>query len=239
MTYDGKRAQPAFRTSVGPQEGHHRTTRSPLSHLPPARNRRRTACIHLQRPIKTPDLPRAHGWYQWEGPFDRVKFNLIDKIELLAENRIVAVKYVSLAEEYLADHFPTFPVLPGVMMLEAITQAAGWLLHQRRGFAKSMVVLKEARNVKYGYFVAPGNFLKVDVEWNKDTDGGAAFKATGTVGDKTSVQARVELAYFNLADKQPELAALDAKLLEHTRRRWDLIRPNGTDAVVQLAGTNA
>ena len=35
------------------------------------------------------------------------------------------MKYVSLAEEYLADHFPTFPVLPGVMMLEAITQAAG------------------------------------------------------------------------------------------------------------------
>jgi 3-hydroxyacyl-[acyl-carrier-protein] dehydratase len=54
----------------------------------------------------------------------RVKFNLIDKIELLSNDRIVGVKFVSLAEEYLADHFPTFPVLPGVMMLEAITQAA-------------------------------------------------------------------------------------------------------------------
>jgi 3-hydroxyacyl-[acyl-carrier-protein] dehydratase len=94
----------------------------------------------------------------------RVKFNLIDKIELLSNDRIVGVKFVSLAEEYLADHFPTFPVLPGVMMLEAITQAAGWLLHHRTGFGKSMAVLKEARNVKYGQFVAPGNFLKVDVE---------------------------------------------------------------------------
>ena len=58
-----------------------------------------------------------------------VKFNLIDRIEEVSDTRLVAVKYVSLAEEYLADHFPTFPVLPGVLMLEAMTQAAGWLLH--------------------------------------------------------------------------------------------------------------
>ncbi|HEY1922374.1 MAG TPA: hypothetical protein VGG44_06380, partial [Tepidisphaeraceae bacterium] len=71
-----------------------------------------------------------------------MKFNLIDKIEEVSETRLVAVKYVSLAEEYLADHFPTFPVLPGVLMLEAMTQAAGWLLHRNNGFAKSMAVLK-------------------------------------------------------------------------------------------------
>ena len=60
-----------------------------------------------------------------------MKFNLVDKIEHLSDDRIVAVKYVSLAEEYLADHFPRFPVLPGVMMLESLTQAAGWLMHHR------------------------------------------------------------------------------------------------------------
>src|SRR5688572_19996187 len=111
-----------------------------------------------------------------------VKFNLIDKVESLADDKIVAVKYVTLAEEYLADHFPTFPVLPGVMMLEAITQAAGWLLHHRTRFAKSMAILKEAKNVKYGSFVAPGNFLRVEVEFLKQTDaGGATFKASGSV----------------------------------------------------------
>ena len=54
-----------------------------------------------------------------------MKFNLLDKIESISDARIVAVKHVSLAAEYLADHFPRFPVLPGVMMLEALTQAAG------------------------------------------------------------------------------------------------------------------
>jgi 3-hydroxyacyl-[acyl-carrier-protein] dehydratase len=154
----------------------------------------------------------------------RVKFNLVDRIEHLSDERVVAVKYVSLAEEYLADHFPTFPVLPGVMMLEAMTQAAAWLLHRRTGFACSMAVLKEARNVKYGTFVAPGGALRVEVELNKTTDAGATFKATGTVGDAVAVQARMELAYFNLGDKQPELADLDRQLTEHNRRRWAVLQ---------------
>jgi len=157
-----------------------------------------------------------------------VKFNLVDRIEHLSDQRIVAVKYVSLAEEYLADHFPTFPVLPGVLMLEAATQSAAWLLHHRTGFARSMAVLKEARNVKYGTFVAPGNFLRIEAEWMKETEAGATFKATGTVGNAAggtaqAVQMRLELAYFNLADKNPELAALDQKLTEHNRRRWELL----------------
>ena len=153
-----------------------------------------------------------------------MKFNLVDRIESLSDDRIVAVKYVSLAEEYLADHFPTFPVLPGVMMLEALTQAAAWLLHHRTNFAKSMAVLKEVRNVKYGQFVAPGNALRVTVELSKMTDGGATFKASGTVNDEQAVAARLELAYFNLAEKQPELAALDDRLAAHNRQRWDLLK---------------
>ena len=156
--------------------------------------------------------------------FSRVKFNLIDKIESLADEKIVAVKYVSLAEEYLADHFPTFPVLPGVLMVEALTQAAAWLMHHRTGFAKSMAVLKEVRNVKYGQFVAPGNALRVTVELNKTTDGGATFKASGTVNEDQAVSARLELAYFNLADKQPELAALDERITAHNRARWDVLK---------------
>ena len=152
-----------------------------------------------------------------------MKFNLIDRVEHLSDEKIVAVKYVTLAEEYLADHFPTFPVLPGVMMLEAITQAAGWLLHHRTKFSKSMAILKEAKNVKYGSFVAPGNFLRVEIEFVKSTDAGATFKASGAVNDAAALSARVEMAYFNLADKQPELAGLDARMTEHNRARWTVL----------------
>ena len=162
-----------------------------------------------------------------------MKFNLVDRIEHLSDERIVAVKYVSLAEEYLADHFPTFPVLPGVMMLEALTQAAAWLMHRRTDFAFSMAVLTEARNVKSGRFVAPGGALRVEVELNKLTDSGATFKASGTVDDAQAVQARIELAYFNLGDKQPALAGLDRQLTEHNRRRWAILQAQS--AVTTLA----
>ena len=155
----------------------------------------------------------------------RVKFNLIDKVELADDHRLIAYKQVSLAEEYLADHFPSFPVLPGVMMLEAATQAAGWVLHRRGNFNCSMAVLKEARNVKYGRFVAPGKSLRVEVELSKPTDSGAVFKATGTVDDAQAFTARLELAYFNLADRQPELAEIDRRLIEHHRARWALLTP--------------
>ena len=57
-----------------------------------------------------------------------MRFILVDRIsELEAGRRIVAHKALSLAEEYLADHFPKFPVLPGVLMLEAMVQASAWL----------------------------------------------------------------------------------------------------------------
>lgn len=185
---------------------------------------------HLQRqPLTDKSLRFDREWMprasrRRENGSATVKFNLIDQIEQLSSERIVGVKYVSLAEEYLADHFPTFPVLPGVMMLEALTQAAGWLLHHRQKFAKSMAVLREARNVKYGQFVAPGNFLRVDVEFSKETEDGASFKAVGTVNDAQALQARIELAYFNLGDKQPELAPIDARLIEHTKTRWSVLQ---------------
>jgi 3-hydroxyacyl-[acyl-carrier-protein] dehydratase len=164
-----------------------------------------------------------------------VKFNLIDKIESISDDRIVAAKHVSLAEEYLADHFPTFPVLPGVLMLEALTQAAGWLLHRRRDFACSMAVLREARNVKYGHFVAPGTELKIEVELSKLIDHGGMFKAAGSVGGAQAVSARLELAYFNLADKQPEFARIDARLREHNRRRWNILNATRSEVAIEAA----
>ena len=124
------------------------------------------------------------------------------------------------------------------MMLEALTQAAGWLLHHREKFAKSMVVLKEAKNVRYGQFVAPGNFLRVEVEYFKATEAGATFKATGLVNGAQALTARIELAYFNLADKQPDLTAMDAKIRENNQRRWALIAPN-TDTIQLSTATSA
>ncbi len=88
---------------------------------------------------------------------------------------------------------------------------------------RSMAVLKEARNVKYGRFVAPGEVLRLDVELVKETPDSAQFKASGSVGEAPAISARIELAYFSLAERQPELGGVDAKLLEHTKARWAVL----------------
>ena len=160
-----------------------------------------------------------------------MKFYLIDKIHSVTPQRIVASKNVSLAEEYLQDHFPSFPVLPGVMMLEALTQAAGWLLYVNSGFSKSMAILKEARNLRYGNFVAPGNTLDLDVELIKPTERGASFKAVGSIDGKQALTGRLEISYFNLADTHPRYADNDQRLIKHAKARWSVLSARSATAM--------
>ncbi|MFH1884067.1 MAG: hypothetical protein ABIL62_15325 [Planctomycetota bacterium] len=94
-----------------------------------------------------------------------MRFILIDKVVSLENGKqIKAVKSVSLAEEYLADHFPTFPVLPGVLMLEGLIESASWLVRRTENFAHSMILLEQARNVKYKSFLAPGSQIEYTVQ---------------------------------------------------------------------------
>ena len=126
-------------------------------------------------------------------------FSLIDRIEsLVPGNSVVATKSLTLAEEYLRDHFPKFPVMPGVLMLEALTQASAWLVRVTDDFAHSIVVLKGAKNVKYGKFVKPGQTIRITaniVEW---TDTTVTLKAEGAVDDQTTLRAQLTLIRYNL-----------------------------------------
>lgn len=96
-------------------------------------------------------------------------FDLVDRVLEVSAERIVTVKNVSCAEEYLLDHFPTFPVLPGVMMLEAMVQAARRLLEHAEP-AGERWVLGRVRALKYGRFVKPGAVMTVTVTRTKDAD---------------------------------------------------------------------
>ena len=101
-----------------------------------------------------------------------MRFDLIDSVREQSDDRIVAVKQVSRAEEYLGDHFPTFPVLPGVMMVETMVQAARRLLADRLGDPDCRHVLGEVKVLRFGSMVRPGEALEVDVEIAKVLDDG-------------------------------------------------------------------
>lgn len=160
-----------------------------------------------------------------------MRFTLLDRVVAIEPGKsITAVKAVSLSEEYLADHFPRFPVLPGVMMLEALTQAAAWTIRLGEDFAHSIVVLREARNVKYGDFVQPGRTLTVTVEVLSQDATHTKVKATGSVGDRTSLTARLSLERYNLADRTPHGAAIDARVRAELRRMWSVLHGVGRAA---------
>ena len=155
-----------------------------------------------------------------------MRFTLIDRIvELKPGEKITAVKNVSLAEEYLQDHFPKFPVLPGVLMLEAMTQACAWLLRVSEDFAHSMVLLKEARNIKFADFVAPGQLLSVAAELTRQDERLAQFKVQGTVDGEQVVSGRLVLERFNLADTDPDEAATDIHVKHELRILFSLLYP--------------
>jgi 3-hydroxyacyl-[acyl-carrier-protein] dehydratase len=155
---------------------------------------------------------------------DPMRFTLIDRIiELEPCARITAIKTLTMTEEYLADHFPHFPVMPGVLMLEALTQASAWLVRTSEDFAHSMVVLKQANNVKYGQFVEPGQTMTVVAEIVKLGEGEAKLKAHGTVGGRTIVSARLTLACYNLADTNPDQEVTDTATRQDLRGQFALL----------------
>jgi 3-hydroxyacyl-[acyl-carrier-protein] dehydratase len=157
-----------------------------------------------------------------------MRFTLLDRVVAIEPGKsITAIKNVSLAEEYLADHFPRFPVLPGVFMLEAMTQAAAWTIRLGEDFAHSIVVLRSARNVKYGDFVEPGRTLTVTAEVLSQDERTTKIKASGSVGERTSLTARLVLERYNLADVRPHGAALDARVRAEMRRLWSILYPAG------------
>ena len=98
-------------------------------------------------------------------------FSLLDRVIESSPTRIVTIKMVTNAEEYLQDHFPSFPVLPGVMMLESLVQAARRLLEDHHG-ASEPLVLGQVRALKYGAFVRPGATLRVEIDLHKINDDG-------------------------------------------------------------------
>ena len=147
-----------------------------------------------------------------------MRFCLLDRIlELEPGVRVTAVKRLRPEEDYLNDNFPRFPVMPGVLMLEAMYQASAWLVRQTEGFAHSVVVLKEARNIKYADFVTPGKELVVTAEIFKQDASLTTLKTQGTIDGNIAVNGRLVLERFNLADRYPKRANTDPYLRDELR----------------------
>ncbi len=154
-----------------------------------------------------------------------MRFTLLDRIDAYEPSKFLrGCKFLAMGEEYLADHFPRFPVMPGVLMLQALTEAASWLWRVTSGFEHSVIVLREVKNVKYGSFMQPGRRLDVAVDWVKADGPWCTFRGKGSddAGQQT-VAAQFVLHATNLASRGAAGLLADAKLQEHWKSRWALL----------------
>jgi 3-hydroxyacyl-[acyl-carrier-protein] dehydratase len=150
-----------------------------------------------------------------------MRFHLVDRLlEFEPARKIRMVKNLTLAEEYLADHFPTFPVMPGVLMLQTLVESAAWLLRLTDDYRHSVIVLREVKNVKYGSFMQPGKRLETTVELLETGAAAATFKGKGEMEGQSAVSARFTVARYNLRDKNPALAAIDERIVGALRQHY-------------------
>jgi 3-hydroxyacyl-[acyl-carrier-protein] dehydratase len=148
-----------------------------------------------------------------------MKYRQIDKITSLEPGlRLTATRTLRADEEYLKDHFPRFPVMPGVMMLEALHQAAVWLVRTGDHFQSPLVLLREVRGVKFGDFLAPGNTLEVTVETVRQEGNLTTVKATATKLGRTTVAAKLVLEKTPTGD--PEHVGTDQDVRDRVEKQF-------------------
>lgn len=108
-------------------------------------------------------------------------FDFVDRVLEQTADRIVTIKQVTRSEEYLQDHFPGFPVLPGVFMIESLVHAARRIAEARNP-AGPRLALGGVRALKYGSFVRPGDTLRIEVALLTTADDGSLeFRGEGAV----------------------------------------------------------
>lgn len=130
----------------------------------------------------------------------RYPFLLVDRIlEIdLEKGYILGQKNVTINEQFFQGHFPDAPIMPGVLILEALAQTGGVLVHLKGGQQPRIAVLLNVNNAKFRQPVRPGDILTLRGEGIHFSSKGGRIKAEAYVGDKIAVQAEIG---FALVDK--------------------------------------
>jgi 3-hydroxyacyl-[acyl-carrier-protein] dehydratase len=118
---------------------------------------------------------------------------LIDRVESLDPDKgIVAIKAVTINEPFFQGHFPARPIMPGVLIVEAMAQAAGVLAVEALGLAGSgkLVYFMAIENAKFRAPVDPGVLLRLEVEIVQKSARATKFAGRATVDGKLAAEAK-------------------------------------------------
>ena len=123
----------------------------------------------------------------------RYPFILVDKvISLVPNEKITAIKNVTINEEFFVGHFPNYPVMPGVLIIEALAQTAGILSFKSMNETaddNTLYFFVGIDNCRFKKPVVPGDVLNLNVSIEKVRGGAWKYNAIATVEDNTCAQA--------------------------------------------------
>jgi 3-hydroxyacyl-[acyl-carrier-protein] dehydratase len=122
-----------------------------------------------------------------------MRYLLIDHITDYEPSKMIkGVKNVAMSEDFLEFHFPKNPIMPGVMLLEALTQLTGWLEAVSSDFADWILISSVRKSSFYG-FAFPGDQVDLEVELISDEQSGRkVYRGTGLVKGKKKIAAEFE-----------------------------------------------
>ncbi|MCF7806761.1 MAG: 3-hydroxyacyl-ACP dehydratase FabZ [Simkaniaceae bacterium] len=124
----------------------------------------------------------------------RYPFLLVDRIVHLdlEKNYIVGQKNITMNEQFFNGHFPFAPIMPGVLVTEALAQTGGILIHEK-GYHDKIAVLMSVNNAKFRKTILPGDVLFMHVQGLHFASRGGRVKAQARVQDR--VVAEVEIGF--------------------------------------------
>jgi 3-hydroxyacyl-[acyl-carrier-protein] dehydratase len=138
----------------------------------------------------------------------RFPFLMIDRvIDITPRERIVAIKNVTMNEPFFAGHFPNLPIMPGVLIVEAIAQAGGaLLLTEVEDRADKLMVFTGIERARFRRPVVPGDQLRIEVEVKAWRVSAVRMEGKVFVGDKRVAEATVTCQLVDRSRTRPEAA---------------------------------
>ena len=120
----------------------------------------------------------------------RYPFLLVDRIDEIVEGeKVVATKNVTMNEPFFQGHFPQLPVMPGVLIIEAMAQAGAVAVLSKEEFKGKIAFLAAVDKAKFRKNVVPGGTLRLEVELLKLKKNAGVAKGIAYVGDKKAAEA--------------------------------------------------